>query len=128
WVLTIPVSGAPRILALPTGAGEPRTLATGLTRHAWAGWLPDGRIVFTAAVAGGPLGAFVQDLAGGRERPIATAVASTPCLATPDGRRVLARTAGPEGRWELHPVEGGEPEPAPLASYDRPLAFTPDGR
>jgi hypothetical protein len=48
-------------------------------------------------------------------------------LVTRDGRRLLARTPGPAGVWQFYPVDGGAPEPAPLASLDRPLAFTTDG-
>jgi Tol biopolymer transport system component len=70
WVLTTPLSGLPRIVALPTGAGEAKILGTGFTRHAWADWLPDSRrIVFTAAEAGQPLRLFVQDLDGGGLSP-----------------------------------------------------------
>jgi len=128
WVLTIPLFGAPRVVALPTGAGESRALGAGLARQSWAGWFPDSRrIVFTAAAPGQTLSAFVQDLDGGPARPIAANVSLTPCLVTPDGRRVLARTAGATGRWALYPVDGGPPVPVPLATYDRPLTFTPDG-
>jgi DNA-binding winged helix-turn-helix (wHTH) protein len=128
WVLTMPLFGPPRIVALPTGAGEPRTLATGFTRHARAGWFPDGRrIVFTAAEAGQPMRAYVQDLEGGPARALTGEVAFTPCVVTPDARRVLARTPGPNGRWQFHPVGGGPPEPAPVGALDAPLAFTPDG-
>ena len=70
WVLTMPLFGPPRIVALPTGAGAPRTLGLGFTRHAWAGWFPDSqRVVFTAAEAGQPMRAYVQDLDGGPIRP-----------------------------------------------------------
>jgi eukaryotic-like serine/threonine-protein kinase len=128
WVLTMPLFGVPRIVALPTGAGAPKTLATGLTRHAWAGWFPDSRrVVFTASEAGQPLRAFVQDLDGGPARPLTGAVGLTYFLVTPDARRLLGRTAGPTGVWQFYPVDGGTPEPAPLASLDRPLAFTSDG-
>ena len=51
-----------------------------------------------------------------------------PSFVTPDGQQLLARTPGPAGQWRLYPIAGGDPEPAPLGSYDRPLAFTPDGR
>jgi eukaryotic-like serine/threonine-protein kinase len=129
WVLTIPLHGDPRIVALPTGAGEPRTLALGFTRHAWADWSPDSRgIVFVAAEADGPSRAFVQDLEGGRPRAVTGEVALAATLVTPDGQRLLARTPGPGGRWQLHPIAGGAAEATPLTSTDRPLAFAPDGR
>jgi hypothetical protein len=129
WVLTMPLFGPPRIVALPTGAGTPRTLALGFARHAWAAWFPDGkRVVFTAAEAGQPMRAYVQELEGGPIRPLTGEVSMGPVLVTPDGERLLARTAGATGQWQLYPIAGGPPEPAPLGKYDRPLAFTPDGR
>jgi len=129
WVLTMPLFGPPRIVALPTGAGTPRTLGLGFTRHAWAGWFPDSRrVVFTAAEAGQPMRAYVQDVDGGPVRPVTAEVGLGPSYVTPDSQRLLARTPGPAGRWQLHPIAGGPPQPAPLNSRDRPLAFTPDCR
>ena len=129
WVLTMPLFGPPRIVALPTGAGAPRTLALGFARHAWAAWFPDGkRVVFSAAESGQPTRAYVQDLEGGPIRPLTGEVSMGPLLVSPDGERLLARTAGAAGQWQLHPIAGGPPQPAPLGKYDRPLAFTPDGR
>jgi DNA-binding winged helix-turn-helix (wHTH) protein len=128
WVLTIPLFGPPRIVALPTGAGEPRTLATGLTRQAWAGWFPDSRrIVFLAADPGQPLRAFVQDLDGGPARAVTPEVSVAPALAAPDGQRLLVRTAGPSGRWTFVPVDGGPAAPAAIGPKDKPLVFTADG-
>jgi hypothetical protein len=129
WVLTMPLFGPPRIVALPTGAGAPRTLALGFARHAWAAWFPDGkRVAFTAAQAGQPMRTYVQDLEGGTIRPLTGEVSMGPVLVAPDGEHLLARTAGAAGQWQIHPIAGGPPQPAPLGKYDRPLAFTPDGR
>ncbi len=133
WVLTIPLFGPPRVLALPTGAGEPRTLATGFTRHAWARWFPDGRrVLFAAATEGQPLRAFVQDLDGGLARPVTGEVSGAPALVAPDGHRLLARTAGPGGKWQFQALDdsgaAGPPAPAPLDAKDRPIAFAADGR
>ena len=129
WVLTIPLFGPPRVEALPTGAGEEHTVGAGLERHAWAGWFPDSRrVVFTAAVRGRPLAAFVQDTGGGPPRVVASGVAQWPCLVTPDGRAVLARAAGVSGAWQLHPVDGGPSRPVPVETRERPLVFAPDGQ
>ena len=129
WVLTIPLFGSPRIVAVPTGAGAPRTLGLGFARHAWAGWFPDSRrVVFTAAEAGQPMRAYVQDLEGGPTRPVTGEVGMGPSFVTPDSQRLLVRTPGAAGQWQLHPLAGGAPQPAPLKPFDRPLAFTPDGR
>ena len=128
WVLTIPLFGPPRVVALPTGAGEPRTLATGLTRQAWAGWFPDSRrIVFTAAEPGQPLRAFVQDLEGGPARAVTAEVSLAPALVAPDGQRLLVHAGGPNGQWTFVPVDGGPAMPAALGPKDKPLVFTADG-
>jgi hypothetical protein len=71
--------------------------------------------------------AFVQDLEGGPIRPLTGELGMGPSFVTPDGQRLLARTPGPAGRWQLYPIAGGAPQPAPLKTFDRPLAFTPDG-
>jgi DNA-binding winged helix-turn-helix (wHTH) protein len=128
WVLSIPLFDAPRVVALPTGPGEPRTLGAGLRRHAWAAWFPDSaRIAFAAAAPGGPLRTYVQDLAGGPARPVTDDVALVPGLAAPDGR-LLTRRPGLEGEWHFHGLDRARaPERAPLEPPDRPLAFTPDG-
>ena len=120
WVLTIPLFGSPRIVAVPTGAGAPRTLGLGFARHAWAGWFPDSRrVVFTAAEAGQPMRAYVQDLEGGPTRPVTGEVGMGPSFVTPDSQRLLVRTPGAAGQWQLHPLAGGAPQPAP-STFDRP--------
>jgi hypothetical protein len=46
-----------------------------------------------------------------------------------DGRRVLARTAGPEGAWFEYPVDGGPAVPARgISSSDRALVWSAEGR
>jgi len=72
--------------------------------------------------------AYVQDLEGGPTRPVTGEIGMGPSFVTPDSQRLLARTAGATGQWQLYPLAGGAPEPAPLKTFDRPLAFTPDGR
>ncbi|HUG53641.1 MAG TPA: hypothetical protein VMR21_08565, partial [Vicinamibacteria bacterium] len=129
WVLSVPLFGPPRIVALPTGPGEPRTMATGLTRHAWAVWFPDGAsILFAAAAPGQALRVYVQDLAGGSPRPVTENAALLAGLVQPDGRRVLTRRPGFKGEWHFDRLDAPGRERAPLQPLDRPLAFTPDGR
>ena len=76
-----------------------------------------------------PLRAFVQDIESGPPRAITTDVTlgAWPALVTPDGRRLLVRTAGLNGQWRFQPLEGSPGESAPLESLDRPLAFSPAG-
>jgi hypothetical protein len=72
--------------------------------------------------------AYVQDLEGGPARPVTGEIGMGPSIVTPDSQRLLVRTPGGAGHWRFQALAGGAPQPAPLKTYDRPLAFTPDGR
>jgi eukaryotic-like serine/threonine-protein kinase len=108
WVLAAlgRFSPAPLIL-LPTGAGEPRSLPKDSINHEpeLGAFLSDGRrIVFIGSEPGRNRRTWVQDLDGGRARPITPeGVAGT--VLSPDGRFIAAR--GPDQRPALYPVEGG---------------------
>jgi eukaryotic-like serine/threonine-protein kinase len=130
WVLSIPLAGIPRILALPTGAGDTRELGQGLAGHTAASWFPDSRrIVFAASEAGRPLRFWQQDMDGGLPKAITPEdMAPWRARVSPDGAWVLARGAGIEGQWSLYPAAGGSPRAVPgLRSDDGVLAWSPDG-
>ena len=131
WVLSIPLAGLPRILALPTGAGDARGLGQGLTDHTAASWFPDSRrIVFAASAAGRPLRFWQQDLDGGLPKPVTPEdMAPWRARVSPDGEWVLARAAGNDGQWNLYPVAGGAPRPVPGLKQDEGvLSWSRDGR
>jgi DNA-binding winged helix-turn-helix (wHTH) protein len=133
WVLAIPLTGTPRILALPTGPGEPRSLGLGLTGHAyaWAGWFPDSRrIVFHATHPGRQLQVFVQDLDGGVPRAVTPeGMGAWRSVVSNDGARVLAHSLALEPGWLEYPVDGGRATPVNgLLSRDRLLTWSDDGR
>jgi hypothetical protein len=98
-----------------------------------AGWFPDGRrIVFIAKNDGSPQAAYVQDVAGGTPRRIATAVSfatgtAAPLRVSPDGKWFTGpQTDGPP---VLLPTAGGEARRLPaLTAADRPLNWSTDGR
>jgi eukaryotic-like serine/threonine-protein kinase len=132
-------STPPRLLVLPTGAGEARTLAGGRTfaEIHWAWWFPDGRrVLFLANEAGRPAQLFVQDLTGKDPRPLAppgvAAYRHRPII--PDGTQVLALVPGPPGpRFVLWPMDDEHGARAPadvpgLGAGDQPLQWTEDGR
>ena len=128
WVLAALVrfSPAPLIL-LPTGAGEPRPLPKDSINHdsVPAAFLPDGRrIVFTGSEPGHGRRAWVQDLDGGKARPI-TPEGVVGTILSPDGRFVAAR--GPDQRLGLYPVEAGPARPIEgLDSNDQLLRWSAD--
>jgi len=132
-VLSMVRSAPPRLVVLPTGAGEVRTLAHGRTfaEHHWAWWLPDGRVLFLANEPGHAPQLFAQALDEAVAHPIApegvTAYRHKPI--SPDGRSVLALTPGPPQQFVLWPLAGGPARPLPaLTPRDRPLQWSADGR
>lgn len=134
WALsTLPDSR--QISLLPTGAGEARKLITPGVSHSFTGnFLPDGkRVVFFGSETGRPERLYVQDIAGGRPRPIAPEGTRSSreqngvVPVSPDGKFVAAR--GPDQTISLYPVEGGSPRPIPgLLPGAGVVRWTADGR
>jgi len=130
WAISIlhPASN-PQITLLPTSVGEPKVLSKEGLDVVEADFLPDGkRILFSATEPGHGMRLYLRDVAGGKPRPL------TPegyyfyrGTVTPDSKFAVVR--GPDRRMYLYPLEGGEPTELPvLASGDRPVRFTSDGR
>jgi eukaryotic-like serine/threonine-protein kinase len=110
---------------LPVGVGEPRSLAGTFARYWRGSWLPDGRVLVDAMVAGHDPRYYVQDT-GGEPRPISPEGLFSHAVVSPDGRHVLTvlNDAG-----LMLDVNGGEPRPvAGFGSDDRPVAWSTDGR
>ena len=132
WAVSIlPLPNSP-IRLLPTGTGDHRELALpGLSAEQGATWFGDSkRILFAASEVGKGVRLFVQEIDGGKPRPVTPEGISTalPGFAvSPDGRSVAA--VGPDQKGAVFPVEGGEPRPIPgLLPGEFPLRYTADGR
>jgi serine/threonine protein kinase/Tol biopolymer transport system component len=129
WVLTCRVrySLAPLVL-LPTGAGEPRPFPKDLINHdsARASFSRDGRsVVFSGSEPGRALRTWVQDLEGGKPRPV-TPEGVFGTLLTPDGKHLLA--TGGDGKVALYSLEPGAPRPLEgFDPRDRPMEWAADG-
>ena len=112
WVLAALGRFSPAPLTLlPTGAGEPRPFPKDSINHepAVGAFLPDGRrIVFIGSEAGHHRRTWIQDLAGGKARPV-TPEGVVGTVLSPDGRFVAARAS--DQRPALYPVEGGPARP-----------------
>ncbi|HSB36521.1 MAG TPA: hypothetical protein VLH41_06565, partial [Thermoanaerobaculia bacterium] len=130
WVLAIVESTSnPRLVAYPTGAGQPKAFpADGLTVQE-AAWLPDGRtILFNANEEGRGVRIYQRSFDGGKPRAL------TPegyrlfqRAISRDGKSVIAR--GPDRRFYLYTLAGGEPVPVPLAAEgETPGGWALDGR
>jgi Tol biopolymer transport system component len=113
WAACIDLESQDRLVLLPTGAGQSKTLPNErLIYGAYgAAWFPDGkRILFPAYRPGHGAALFVQDLSGGSPRPM-TPEGVEAGVVSPDGQYVAAR--GPGDRVFLYSIDGGEPRAVP---------------
>jgi eukaryotic-like serine/threonine-protein kinase len=106
WVIT--TVSYTQMELLPTGAGQMKRLDRGSIQQYRHGmhWMPDGRhIVFSGNEAGHPVRCFMQDIDGGKPRPI-TPEGVTGCLVSPDGQSIAA-ISPMGGGVKLYPLDGG---------------------
>jgi len=130
WALTRTVAdGQPRLVLLPTAAGQPRPIPAGNLRFAGAAFLPpDGkRIVLAATEPGHGSRVYVLDLSGGAPRPVtAESFTGNGVAPSPDGKFIAA--LGPDGQARIYPTSQGEPRPIPgLEPGDDPIRWSSDG-
>jgi Tol biopolymer transport system component len=128
WALTLGSTGSRSdLVLLPTGAGEPKPIATpGLTVFA-AGFLPpdDERILIVALEPGHGVRAYVMDLPDGKPRPFSEELLNGAAV-SPDGKFVAF--AGADHRARIYPISGGEPRlVAGLEADDIPIQWSADG-
>jgi predicted Ser/Thr protein kinase len=132
-VLAVVQSRPPQLVVYPTGAGETQQLKRGDIEHyITAQWLRDGKNVLINGNETGKSPRFyiqetgVQQAGRGSPRPV-TPEGTRDGLLSFDGSQILAR--GPEGKYSIYPVAGGEPRPAPgLTHDDIPALWSADGR
>jgi Tol biopolymer transport system component len=130
WVPSVLHSSSePELVLLPTGAGEARKLPKGGLFMQRSDWLPDGQhVLFTANEVGHGSRIYVQDIAGGKPRALTPeGYRSFLRTVSPDGKFVVAK--GPDDRFYLYPLAGGEPTALPgLSGLDIPVRWSADGR
>jgi hypothetical protein len=128
WALTLQSSGArPRLVLLPTGAGEPKTIGVEGLQIIFAGFVPpDGeRIDIVASEPGHGVRAYVMDLADEKPRAVIADVSDGGCVSA-DGRFFAAN--GPDRRPMIFAVAGGAPRPIPgLEPGETPIQWSADG-
>jgi Tol biopolymer transport system component len=128
WALASVPTTPPQLLLYPTGAGEPRKLERGgLVSYEFAQLFPDGRRVLACGHEEGTgVRCYVQEIAGGKPRPV-TPEGTSQGFVAPDGQQVLVAASG--GGLVLYPVAGGEPRPvAGATSEDAVIRWSADGR
>jgi Tol biopolymer transport system component len=102
-----------RLVLLPAGPGESRTLERGpITAYRSAGWYPDSRRVwFNAIEPGHGVRCYVQDIEGGQPRVVLPG-GWRGGLVSPDGKLLAGFSA--DGEFALHPLEGDDRRPRPI--------------
>jgi Tol biopolymer transport system component len=102
-------SAESKVVLLPTGAGEPRTVASVPLVVQWGAWFPDGkRVLLTGSQPGHAARLYVLPVSGGPARPVTgEGVGVVGNTISPDGKTIAARS--PDGKLCLYPVDGGEP-------------------
>jgi eukaryotic-like serine/threonine-protein kinase len=119
-----------RLVLMPTGAGETRTLEPGsIESYHWASFFPGGdRLLVTANEPGRGTRLYVQEVAGGPPHPITPeGTRAFWDAVSPDGKRVLALSG--DLTLSLYPIAGGEA--VPLRGQlrgDVPIRWGADGR
>jgi DNA-binding winged helix-turn-helix (wHTH) protein/Tol biopolymer transport system component len=127
WVIsTIASKDGERLMLLPTGAGDTRTLASGPSHHIFARWLPGGeRFAFIGTQQGRPPALYIQDVHGGPPRKLTEAPTEFFAV-SPDGKKIAVGSLQSNGL--VFPVDGGDPVPVSwLAPQELPIRWTSDG-
>ncbi len=130
WVVAIlglTVGG--KVVLQPTGAGESKTVPTEGFIVSSAMFMPDGkRLLITASEKGHGSRLYELPIAGGKPRAISPeGYRSQNSTMSPDGKTVAA--IGPDRRYYLYPLEGGEPTAiSGIAELEIPVGWTGDGR
>jgi Tol biopolymer transport system component len=120
---------AQRLTLYSIGAGEPKTYPPNGVAIDSACWLPDGRrMLFSGSEPGRGVRLWVQGVDETKPRAISPeGYRMLSSEASPDGR--IVAVIGPDQRFYLYPVAGGEPTPIPgLVPGDIPVSWSADGR
>ena len=110
WAVVVRPGPPSRLVLVPTGAGEERALESGAIEEydreniRWA--QNGGRLLFGAREKGHSDRLYVQDIEGGKPRPLTPDGLHTESSSiSPDGRLVIVEQR--DGFW-LYPVDGGD--------------------
>jgi eukaryotic-like serine/threonine-protein kinase len=128
WAIVQTPSLPEQLRLLPTGAGETQSLTNDSINHQWARWFPDGkRFVFGGNEPAHGVRLFVQDISGGKPKPISPEGVDAVAFAiSPDGQFVVG--IGPDQKGYLYSINGGDPRPMNgMEPGDIPITWSPDG-
>jgi Tol biopolymer transport system component len=128
WALGVIPTSPQQLIVYPTGAGEPRRLERGgLLSYETARFFPDSRRVLSCGPeAGHGVRCYVQDIAGGKPRPV-TPEGTTDGFPAPDGHTVVVRRS--TGGLLIVDTQGGAARPiAGTKRDDAVVRWSADGR
>jgi serine/threonine protein kinase len=109
WVASIIPTDTSKVLLLPTGVGETKTVAASNFRYTSAGWTSDGRsLVVLASESGHPLRFWRQAVDTDEPHPITPEGFNGVFLSVNHADYVSARDA--QGSLKLFPVDGSQPK------------------
>jgi hypothetical protein len=129
WALCVTHTPPEQLFLLPVKTGQPRAITQDNMDHITGAWLPDGkRIIFAGSEPDHAPRLWLQDLEGGKPKPISPEGGGSPgVFISPDGTQVIG--LDPDGKPSLFPVNGGERRViAGVTAQDRFSGFTGDGR
>jgi WD40 repeat protein len=109
WVTSILPSDTTKVLLLPTGIGETKTITAPNFHYRGATWASDGRtLVVRASESDHPLRFWVQDIGGGSPRAVTPEGIDGLFVSVNHSDYVSARDM--TGTIRLYPIDGGEPK------------------
>jgi tRNA A-37 threonylcarbamoyl transferase component Bud32 len=132
WVLSMSADVPSRLVLLPTGTGEARTLpSVGLTQFAGLSWTRNGKMVVYEATDGHAWRVYVQDLNGGKPNAVTPELSVVSVqesqFVSPDGEYVFGRDL--EGKGYKYPLNGSPPVEIPGIQAEELFAgWAGDGR
>jgi Tol biopolymer transport system component len=129
WVIATTTHFPRQLVLLPTRTGQPQSLPVDPLDHSRASFFPDGKkIAFTGIEGEKPARLFVQDLSGGKPRPVSPeGVGQARALVSPDGKLLVAQA--PDRSLRFYPADGSASRPiAGSSPGDWPANWSADGR
>ena len=127
WALVGVGHSPTRLVVLPCGAGEPRTIPTGNVEIDDGSWFPDGKSVCClASEPGGGSRLYRIDLATGARSLLSDeGISYVDCVVSPDGSSVAAHDT--DRMLAIFPVDGGPPRQVKGAlEYERVVGWSGD--
>ena len=116
-----------QLVLLPTGAGTARRIDRGDIQQYGheIHWFPDGKhLLVMGNLAGGAVRCFVQDVDGGKPRPV-TPEGVSYCRVSPDGKLIAASGSKME-QTQLYRVDGGAARTIPGLQLGESASWTSD--